>query len=247
MNITTNVEEYPALGHNYVNSVCDRCGEPVPLIIKDTDGNVVGGFTDLTEALRQMQEGQMVLLQTDVTAADMILPSGVTIDLNGNSLTVDSLLTYSSSAIVDTSEDVSGFLKINDEEGNMISASNSQLPVYDSANGGYRFFAIDVQPCAVTGGNKYWFRVKAEKFAMLYELICADSEVRIKAKMTWDGQTEDAYAVADLAFTKTWAEGYKANGDIYITVSVKNAENLENFKLIPMITSAGVEIPGEEM
>ena len=183
----------------------------------------------------------------DVEDGDVILPAGVNLDLNGCTLTADSVLTYSSGAIIDTSEDVSGLLKITESNGNMISPDNAQLPVYDNANGGYRFFAMDVQPCAVTGGSKYWFKIKAEKFAPLYELICADADVQIKVKMIWDGQVEDTYATAGLSFTKTWANGYNTNEDIYITVSVAEAEGLEKFKLIPMITSGGVEIAGDEM
>ena len=210
-------------------------------------------FASLEEAMADAVSGDTVTLLDNVTAGDMILPTGVNIDLNGYTLTVNSILTYASNAVLDTSENVSGLLKIIGENGNMISKDNAQLPVYDNATdaGGYRFFAIDVTSCAVTGENsgtpKYWFKIKAEKFAPLYELIQADSKVEIKVKMTWDGQTVDAEASADLTFTKTWANSYNANEDIYITVTAIEAEGLDNFKLIPMVTSAGVEISGEEM
>lgn len=210
-------------------------------------------FASLEEAMADAVSGDTVTLLDNVTAGDMILPTGVNIDLNGYTLTVNSILTYASNAFLDTSENVSGLLKIIGENGNMISKDNAQLPVYDNATdaGGYRFFAIDVTSCAVTGENsgtpKYWFKIKAEKFAPLYELIQADSKVEIKVKMTWDGQTADAEASADLTFTKTWADKFNANEDIYITVRVEEADGVENFKLIPMITSGGVEISGTEM
>ena len=237
----------PATGHNYVDDVCTNCGETIPFILTDSQGNLIGSYETLADALEAAQEGQILSLQSDITEGDVILPSGVSLDLNGHSLIANSVLTYSSSAIIDTSEDVSGLLKITEADGNMISKDNAQLPVYDSAAGGYRFFAIDVEPCAVTGGNKYWFKIKAEKFAPLYDLINADADVQIKAKMTWDGQETETVAVADLSFTKAWADRYNANEDVYITVTVNGAEAAENFKLIPIITSAGVEIPGEEM
>ncbi len=229
------------------NGTCVNCGNKISLSVTDEDGNLIGEYTTISEAMRAAAEGQTLLLQADISDTNVILPTGVSLDLNGYVLTADSVLAYSSSAIIDTSEDARGLLKINDTDGNMICADNSQLPVYDAEAGGYRFFAIDVEPCAVTGGSKYWFKIKAEKFAPLYDLIQADAEVQIKVKMTWDGQTEDAFAAADLAFTKAWADRYNANEDIYITVSVAEAEVVENFKLIPMITSGGVEISGEEM
>lgn len=231
----------PATGHDFTEGNCKNCGL-VPAVM--LGGN---GYATLGEALAQAQSGVTVSLQADVTDADVILPGGVNLDLNGYCLTVSSVLTYSSGAIIDTSEDVSGLLKITDPDGNMISVDNAQLPVYDSANGGYRFFAIDVETRAVTGGSKYWFKVKTEKFAPLYELIQADADVQIEAKLICDGQTEDVYAAADLSFTKSWADSYNANKDVYITVSAAEADGLENFKLIPIITSGGVEISGDEM
>ena len=229
------------------NGVCTQCGKSFAMAIVDSDGNVIGNFDILSDALAAATEGQALILLADVVEADVVLPEDVSLDLNGHTLTADSVLTFGSSSIIDTSGDVSGLLKITEADGNMISPDNAQLPVYDNEAGGYRFFAIDVEPCAVTGGNKYWFKVKAEKFAPLYDLIQADSDVQIKVKMTWDGQTEDAYAAADLSFTKTWADRYGADEDVYITVTVAEAEGLENFKLIPIVTSGGVEISGEEM
>lgn len=228
-------------------NTCVACGEIICAVSVDGEGNVVENFSSFADACTYAQISTTLCLQDNNAAMDLILPTGVNLDLNGYTLTADSVLTYSSSAIIDTSEDVSGLLKINDTDGNMISKDNSSLPVYDAKAGGYRFFAIDVQPCAVTGGNKYWFKIKTEKFAPLYELINADADVQIKVKMTWDGQTEDVYAAADLAFTKVWADRYNANEDIYITVTATEAEGLGNFKLIPMITSGSAEISGTEM
>ncbi len=222
-----------------------KCVPEEKIVAKVADVN----FGDLDGAIAwQLETGEeKVMLCCDVQVEDMVLAGGAVLDLNGYTLTTESLLTYSSSAIVDTSENANGLLKITEADGNMICADNSQLPVYDAEADGYRFFAIDVEPCAVTGGNKYWFKIKAEKFASLYDLIQEDAVVQIKVKMTWDGQTEDAYAAADLTFTKTWADRCNVNEDVYITVTATEAEGLENFKLIPMIISGGVEISGEEM
>ncbi len=217
------------------------------IVVTDGEGNKVGSYISLMDALSAAEAGQNVSLHTDMLEDDITIAPGVTLDLNGYELIVDSVLSYSSSAVVDTSEEARGILKITDAEGNLMSPDNAQLPVYDDEAGGYRFFAMDVQSCTVTGGNKYWFKIKAEKFAPLYELIQADSDVQIKVKMVWDGQTEDTYAAAGLSFTKTWAESCNENEDIYITVTVDETESVENFKLIPMITSAGVEISGKEM
>ena len=242
-NVTVNKCEHIQAEDN----VCTRCGKTIAIVITDGEGNAIGNYATLSDGLEAAQVGQTLALQADVAVEDLILTDGVSLDMNGHTLTVGSLLTYASNAVIDSSEDVSGLLKITESDGNLISKDNCQLPVYDAAKGGYRFFVIDVETCAVTGGNKYWFKIKAEKFAPLYELIQSDSEVRIKVKMTWDGQEVDTYAAAELAFTKAWADCYNANEDIYITVSVPEAEGLENFRLTPGITSGGVAVFGEEM
>ncbi len=230
-----------ATGHSFTDGTCVNCGGTVCAEYTDYAGN-----TTYITSLAEIGEdaGGTVALVADTTAEDLILMPDVTIDLNGCTLTVNSVLAFGSGSIMDTSEDVSGLLKITEEDGNMLSDSNCQLPVYDSANGGYRFFAMDVEICAVTGGNKYWFKVKPESFASLYALIQDGSEVQIKAKMFWNGQIKDSYAVADMAFTKAWADGYAANKDIYITVTVTDTEGLENFSLLPCVGANGVEILG---
>ncbi len=230
------------------NGICVDCGEEAIAIAVDCEDNVTGYYFSLADLEEASAPGQTITMLKDASEdADVVVGPDVVLDLNGHTLTADSILSYSSSSIVDTSEDASGLLKINDTDGNMISKDNTRLPVYDSENGGYRFFAINVEPCAVTGGNKYWFKIKVEKFAPFYDLINADADVQIKVKMIWDGQTVDTEAKADLSFTKAWADRYNANEDIYITVSVTESDSVENFKLIPIITSAGVEILGEEM
>lgn len=219
--------------------VCIRCNEPIAAVIA---GNAGGNFITLADALAVAVKGDTLVLQRDVSAEDAVLLPGVTLALNGYTLTVDSVLTYSSSQITGD-----GLLIIRDTDGNMISKDNRHLPVYDSENGGYRFFEVTVTPRTVTGKSKYWFRIDVEDFDLFYSLIRSGADVQIGVKMLWDGQEKDAYAKADTAFTALWAERCLTNEAVYITVSAQEATGLENFKLIPMLISGGVEITGEEM
>lgn len=223
--------------------------EVVATVLTDKIEAKIGEKTygSLLDAVASAVSGDTIFLLDNVVVEDLILSSGITLDLNGHVLTVDSVLTYSGSAMIDSSEKDTGVLKINDADGNMISADNSQLPVFDMEADGYRFFAIRVESCAVTGGNKYWFKVDAENFDEFYKLIQSGSEVLIKVKMTWDGQEEDVFAAADLAFTQSWASHYSTNSNTYITVSVTENEGVENFTLTPLVAANGVEIPCEEM
>ena len=219
--------------------VCIRCNEPIAVVIT---GTAAGNFITVADALAAAEEGSTLVLQRDVSAEDVVLLPGVALGLNGYTLTVNSVLTYSSSQI---SGD--GLLVIRDTDGNMISRDNRYLPVYDRENGGWRFFWVTVTPRAVTGNNKYWLRVDVENFELFYSLIRSGADVRIGVKMLWDGQEKDAWAMADPAFTLSWAERCRTNEAVYITVSAQEAVGMESFRLIPTVTSAGVEISGEEM
>ena len=229
------------------NGICTQCNETITTRVTDDSGNLIGNYVDIADALDGAVSGSTLVLLSDTAAKDLILPMCVHLDLNGCVLTVESVLTYGNSLITDSSPKNTGVLKITESDGNMISPNNSCLPVYNSAKDGYRFFSVTVTSKAVTGKHKYWFQVEVANFEEFYPLIRSGAQVQFQVKMTWDRQEKDTYAVADLAFTEAWAERYKANEDIYITVSTAEAEGRENFKLIPGITSGGVEVFGEEM
>ena len=220
------------------NGICTNCGEEAILMATGSDGSVAGYYFSFADV---PANGQKIILCKDTQVEDVVLDPGVELDLNGHTLSVNSILTYASSAVTDSSESNAGVLKILDAEGNMLSSGNSQLSVYDTEKGGYRFFEMKVTSVAVTGSSKYWFRVEAENFDLFNKLVQSGAEVYIQAIMIADGQ--EIRAVADLAFTQFWAQ----NSDKYITVYVQGAAETEDFSLTPSITSGGVEIFGEEM
>lgn len=206
-------------------------------------------FLSLNDAFAyQVENGaEAVLLNKNSEVGDVILPANAVLDLNGYTLTADSVLSYSSSAIIDSSEKDTGVLVTNDTDGNMISEDNAQLPIYDAVAGGYRFFEVSVASVAITGKTdpKYWFQVNIENFDELYKLIQAGSELNITAKMTWNGGQAQAVAGAD--FLQKWADAYTNNENIYITVTTVNAENFVDFSLMPCVVANGISICGDEM
>ncbi len=233
-------ESVPALGHALgENNACANCGEVLCAVIS---GEEVA-YLPIAEAMAA-GEGQTIQLMADTQAQDVILSSGMTLDLNGNTLTADSILTYSGNAVIDSSADAQGLLKINAENGNMISGDNSQLPVYDSASEGYRFFTVTVELVTVTGKTgtspKYWFKIQAENIEKFSDLALSGAKIQIQVKLSWKEQDE-TYAEAGLEFTKKWAQNYTK----YITVVVEGSGDLEDFSLIPCLESGGVEVCAE--
>ncbi len=209
-------------------------------------------FLSLDDAIAyQIENGaQSVMLNKDATVSDLVLESGAVLDLNGKKLTVDSVLTYTSSEIIDSSEKDTGVLVIADSDGNMLSADNAQLPIYDAAAGGLRFFEISVKSAAITGKGsadpKYWFQVSCVNFDEIHKLIDAGSELNITVKMSWNGGEAEAFAGTE--FLAKWAEKYAANGDnFYITVTAVNTEGYDAFALSPCVSANGVTAKGDEM
>ena len=227
-----------------------------PVLNEETAVAVVGDqyFLSLDQAFAYQAENgeKYVSLNKDLQVGDLHLETNQVLDLNGHTLTVDSIKSYASSGIIDNSEKDTGVLKILDPEGNMLSEDNSQLPVYDETAEGLRFFVISVKSVAITGkdsGNtKYWFKVSCENFEELYKLIQANNELmNITVRMTWDNGGS-AEASADPIFLTKWAEKYAASGDnFYITVTAVNTEGFDNFSLIPCIEANNVARKGEEM
>ena len=205
-------------------------------------------FMDFEEALVYLQEsgGSFIQLNQDAETEDLRLGGSATLDLNGYALTVDSILTFSDSHVTDSSVGNIGVLKIRDDDGNMLYTENSDLPVYDKDQGGYRFFQITLRSCAVTAKSKYWFKVEIDHFDALYPLIQNGAGVLFKAALLWDGQSRETYAIADLEFTKCWAERYKENSNLYVTYQVSNLQGLDNFTVTPCISANGVSIFGDK-
>lgn len=249
--LEANIHFAKACQHSRIEEgICATCGEQIGSILTDGEGNKQT-FATFEEALEAAREGQTLSMHTDAEEGELILPSGVELDLNGHTLTADSVLTFNGGDIVDNSEDVSGLLKIGEFDGNMISSTNSQLPVYDKDSGGFRFFAVDVESRAVTGKGgenlKYWFKIDTRNFGRFNSLVQGGAKLQIKVRMTWDGQSEPVYAAADMDFVKYWAEGFENNDRLCITVSATGGENLTNFELTPCMVANGVEIAGDEL
>ena len=86
-------------------------------------------------------EGGTVTLLDDVNE-NVDLSAGVILDLNGKTLTADTVVTADGSHIVDSSADDTGLLKIKNPNEWTASAANKELAVYDAVAGGYRFYEV---------------------------------------------------------------------------------------------------------
>ena len=194
----------------------------------------------------QVETGaEYVSLSGDLTVAELALPPAAVLNLNGYTLTVDSIDATSGAQIIDiTGGDalliVKGECQFADD--------NKQLPVLDENAGGYRFFDVTVNSVGVTGKgakSKYWFQVKFDKFEKVQNLLAEGDTADIKVYLNCDGQ--ELVATAEDSFVASWVKAYKNNNGIYITAQLVGAEEIATIEATPAIFANGVAIKGGQL
>ena len=196
------------------------------------------GYDTFEEAAEKATESIMLLKNAE--AGDVVLPAGVTLDLNGYILYASSVDVAPGAQIIDAMDGkglIRGDIYFNED--------NAQLPLYDIDADGYKLYNVVVESCATTGANsatKYWFKVNFSN----EEALALAGEMFIQADMTGvvkeSGEDWAAVATAKAAFTQTWI----ANNDSYIVVSAVGS-GLSSFKLNPGVTANGVVVSGDTM
>ena len=133
-------------------------------------------YIHFENAWADMKDGQTLVLYKDCTADYNItvVPAGVTLDLNGHTLTSENILAFGQ--VVDSSNG-NGMLAIDKKDRNafaILNTENEFLPLYDTAKAGYRFFTYEVisrGTRTVNTGNT----VTALKFGIHLDFANADA------------------------------------------------------------------------
>ncbi len=258
---TVGTVEVDAAGDYLVIFVADNTGEKTsaetinetlyinnitltPVVEKTVAGVNGETYATIEKAIAAAGEGDTIhLLDNVIEGGEIVVPVGVTLNLNGLYAEFDSVDVASGAQIIDTTD---GQALLKGEA--TFNESNAQLPLFDVNANGYHLYNTEVESCATTGTGshtKYWFKVNFTN-AAAFDMIGFNSELRIMADMHgfYKG-TEDpfeAVAYADAAFTNTWA----ANNSSYIVVSAVG-DGINPFRLNPGVTANGVVITGATM
>lgn len=149
----------------------------------------VKGYETLDAAFAAAKPGDKVVLLENVNAASAIVmvPAGVIFDLNGCYLTAFSVLAFG--YVEDSAENVGGIVISNDPTVafTILQVNNAYLPLYDSANGCYRFFKYSVEQKGTKvvsdDAVKFGFGIVFETRAA-YELLKDEANSGIKFTLT---------------------------------------------------------------
>lgn len=204
-------------------------------------------FATLDEAFDyQIENGEeSVILNGDLTVAELEIPADGTLDLNGHNLTATTVDAIAPGAEIIDSTDGEALLVVKGDC--QFNVNNPQLPVKDG--NGYRFFNVNVKSVAITGRNtaspKYWFNVTIPNYETVFALLNKGAELNIQINLNLDGKDVAAKASAD--FVKQWAEAYKSNSGIYITATLVEADGYTTITATPAFAANGVEIKGVTM
>jgi len=161
-------------------------------------------YQSLAEALMNAQADDTVRLLADVPEEDILMVSdGVTLDLNGKTLSANYLAAFAGSDIVDNSAEKTGVLKV-EKTNIMLSRDNSQMPIWNGVDGyvfetvGFDAVQIDT---SVSGTYRMVFKPRFSDDIM-YTLLndgAADNNLEFVVRLSWEGTNGTVYQ--DLVYT----------------------------------------------
>lgn len=195
-------------------------------------------YATLAAALAAAQADSTVSLAKDATAGAVAVPAGVTLDLNGKTLTADSVTAaFNETHVVDSK----GTGKIDSDSVSLMS-NNEQLAVHHEGNVTLETLEL-AEDLAINGTTGlYKFFIKNEAAAtMLDDAIKAGQDVSLLVRVTWTkGGVEK---VKDFACSNTLLQEYASNWDEKMfTLTFSDLTDIENLACTVMVTSGGVTV-----
>ncbi len=195
-----------------------------------------------------------VSLETDMTVKNLTVPHDATLDLNGKTLTVlESLVVFGE--IKDSSEGGGGIVLAQERAGSehlLLMPSNSAMPVYDKAYGGYRLFSYTVTHATKPSAYEVKYGVHLE-FASTkaYDLLVKpeNADVSMTFGLVLNDKQSMPIQVPSWLLTKYAKSMQKDPTKNYvIALKVYGFENMSNFVSLDatpsFISSIGVRATG---
>ena len=201
-------------------------------------------YNDVQTAILEAQEGDTIILLQDVEETAVYVLAGVTLDLNGRTLTTGYMACFGD--IIDNSEDNAGLLKV-DSSCILIQKHNAQLPVKDGE--GYRFVDILKFNTKMEEETKFVFQPLFEEDA--HALLLTGQEatgVSVMVRVSWtqtQGTRNQDFAYND-SFVKDFINSYNAKEagkyGKQLTLTLNGANSIENLTFTVVVRSnTGVE------
>ena len=185
-------------------------------------GNTI--YVTVEDAFAAAKNGQTVKLRDSVTTGQVIVPNGITLDLNGKTMTATYVVGFNGSKLINSAENADGKILVA-KENVILSKNNPYLPVYDEAAGAYLFTRVKNDRFTVTevgGKPQYSTSPMFKDYAhplMDTEAKAAASGVDVIIRLTWtdsEGQyvgTQD-YTYLDSSIAEVMVSYENENGEV---------------------------------
>ena len=252
-----------ATAQGYTTHTCSVCGDSYVDSFTDklpaTEENAVAKIGDtfyatLADALAAAQSGETIVLVADTTyEGTILLNKGITLDLNGKTLTADYLVAFNGNSIIDTDTKSNGLLKV--AKGQIsLSKDNKHIAVF--AGEGYRFAEVGydqnvtLQYVYDEEGFIVKYRPKFNgKYTVAQNLIngilsdkdnVAASDVQFIVRLSWI--ENDMEQTQDFVFSAERIETVFASSSKVLKLTVNGVSAYSDLKATVIIKSnAGVE------
>ena len=210
----------------------------------DENGNEVGSYISVADALNAAQSGDTVKLLQNVTESMVMITKGVTLDLNGKTLTASYLVAFKGNHVVDNSTAKTGILEIS-KDNISLDKTNAQMPVYIAEKGGYAFAAVKLQTQVKSQTDNRFELLFRPSFGAALNSYFADgaldNDIEIIIRVTWT-DAEGKVNTRDFRFTEELIKVAYGNGKSlkFVLTGIADFENVE----VSMVVSSamGVEV-----
>lgn len=178
------------------------------------------GYGDVTDALDDAAAGQTVKMLKDYEEAMVIITKGVTLDLNGNTLTAGYLVAFNGNHVVDNGE-TKGVLKIN-QNNISLASDNAMMPVWNEADG-YMFVSVKHQYKVTEISDDTIAVIYRPSIGTEYNTLfangAADNGIKFVVRFEWT-TTDGDFSYQDFVLTDSGiAYSYTNNKSIQLTVN----------------------------
>jgi len=196
-----NEEESYIIGETY------EYDNPIVAKLVDAEGNTLGGYESVAEAIAAADAGQTIIMVADsVETSGLVLFEGIDLNLNGKILTAPYVVAFAGNTMYNTASDGSGKLVCSnvalDGNTNMKTTGRAYLPIWNGD--GYVFDQHNIV-CRLledTDKGEIEFRIDP-RLRFNRDLLAdgiTDNKLTMVVRLTWE--TEDGIAYQNFVYNE---------------------------------------------